>query len=152
MALFSPQEETQLREMFSQQMVNDVTIMLFTQRETRLAVPGLEQQTELCAAANRILEEVAALSDKLHLEVYDYRVDVETLRAHDIERVPAVILGTDGARPARFLGVVSGYEFATLVQDIVDLSTGNIELSEQSQARLQGLQEDLHIQVFVTPT
>lgn len=152
MALFSPQEETQLREMFSQQMVNDVTIMLFTQRETRLAVPGLEQQTELCTAANRILEEVAALSDKLHLEVYDYRADAETLRAHDIERVPSVILGSDGARPARFQGVVSGYEFATLVQDIVDLSTGNIELSEQSQARLQGLQEDLHIQVFVTPT
>ena len=56
----------------------------------------------------------------------------------------------DGA--IRFLGLPAGYEFSTLVADIVDVSTGNIALSEATQEELRGLEQDLHLQVFVTPT
>ena len=52
----------------------------------------------------------------------------------------------------RFLGLPAGYEFSTLVADIVDVSTGTVGLSEAAQAELRGLDQDLHLQVFVTPT
>lgn len=152
MAVLSPQDETYLRELFAQQLVSDVTISLFTQKETRLLVPGLEQQSQWCQAANQIAEEVSGLSDKIHLQVYDYRADTEKLQEHAVDKIPALLVGTDSTRPARFFGVPSGYEFSTLVQDIIDLSRANIELSEESQKTLREVDEDVHIQVFVTPT
>ena len=152
MAFLSEQDTTFLQETFQNQMVGDVTIRLFTQRVTSLTVPGFEQQTELCGQANAITEELAALSDKIHLETYDYRADAEELKQHGIERIPSVIVGNDTMSPARFLGVVAGHEFSTLIHDILDLSTNTIELSDETKEILSGLEEDVHLQVFVTPT
>lgn len=152
MPLLSPQDQAQLQDIFRQELVNDVDILLFTQRETRIAIPGFEQLAQRCAEANQIMQEVSALSDKIHLEVFDYRMDTEKLKEHGVERVPTVVIGSDGTSPVRFVGVPSGYEFSTLVQDIVDLSTNAIALSEDTQTSLKELQEDVHIQVFVTPT
>jgi hypothetical protein len=42
--------------------------------------------------------------------------------------------------------------FPTLIADIVDVSTANVSLSETTQTELRGLEQDLHLQVFVTPT
>ncbi len=52
----------------------------------------------------------------------------------------------------RFLGLPAGYEFSTLIADIVDASTGQLALSEATQDELRALDQDLHLQVFVTPT
>ncbi len=152
MPLLSDQDAAYLRDTFEKQLVNEVTISLFTQRETRLAVPGFEEQAERCGQANAIMGELSALSDKIHLELFDFRADAEQLKAHSVDRVPTTLVGTGETRPARFVGVVAGYEFSTLIQDIIDLSTGAIELSEDTQATLNSLTEDLHVQVFVTPT
>ena len=152
MALLSEKDVAFLRDTFERQMVRDVTIALFTQRETRIAISGSDHLLQSCAQANQIMEEVAALSDKIHLEVYDHRLDVDKLREHSIDRLPAMILGADGDRPARFFGVVAGYEFSTLIQDVLDLSTDTIELTDETKETLSELTEDVHIQVFVTPT
>lgn len=151
MPLFSAQDEAQIKELF-QQLEQDVNIELFTQKQTLLTIPGREQVSELCSTANQLMQELTSLSDKLHLNVYDLRDDDAKLEERQIDRIPSVLLGSDHAWPARFLGLVSGYEFATLIQDIIDLSTNNIELSEENQAKLKNLQEDVHIRVFVTPT
>ena len=52
----------------------------------------------------------------------------------------------------RFYGIPSGYEFSTLIQDIVMLSRGDSGLSEQTKAQLDMLEDSVHLQVFVTPT
>jgi len=52
----------------------------------------------------------------------------------------------------RFYGLPSGYEFTSLVEDIVDVSRGETSLSAESQAILAQIGEPLHLQVFVTPT
>jgi hypothetical protein len=38
----------------------------------------------------------------------------------------------------RFLGLPAGYEFSTLIPDIVDVSTGSVALSDATQAELTG--------------
>jgi alkyl hydroperoxide reductase subunit AhpF len=152
MPLLSDQDSAYLRQTFEAQLVNDVTISLFTQRETRLAIPGFEEQAELCGQANAIMEELAGLSDKIHLELFDYRTDAAKLTEFAVDRVPTALVGAGTTRPARFIGVVAGYEFSTLIQDIIDLSTDTIELTDETKAELAGLAEDLHLQVFVTPT
>jgi len=52
----------------------------------------------------------------------------------------------------RFFGIPSGYEFTSLVEDIVDVSRGQTSLSAQTLELLAKLTEPVHIQVFVTPT
>ena len=151
MPLFSDQDQSQIKEIF-QQLDQDVTVELFTQKQSVLTIPGREPVSELNATANQLMEELAALSDKLHVNTYDQRDDRAVFEERKIERVPSVIVGRDATRTARFVGLISGYEFATLIQDIVDISTGRIELSEENQSKLRDLQEDVHIQVFVTPT
>ena len=152
MPVLSPQDETYLRQAFETELVNDVTIALFTQPTTRLTIPGQEQNLRAFEEANQIMEELVALSNKIHLEVYDHRSDTAKLQEYGIQRVPAVVVGTDRLRPARFFGVIAGYEFSTLIQDIIDLSKGDIQLSEETQQVLRDLRDDVHIQVFVTPT
>ena len=152
MPLLSPQDESYLRQTLQEQMVNDVTIALFSQPTTALTIPGQERNLQAFTEANRIMEELATLSDKIHLEVYDHRTDTAKLQEYGIQRVPAAVVGTNGQRPARFFGVTAGYEFSTLIQDILDLSKGDVQLSQETQQVLRGLEEDVHIQVFVTPT
>jgi len=46
----------------------------------------------------------------------------------------------------------SGYEFSTLIEDIIDLGTGTIPLAPATKDALAQLAEPVHIQVFVTPS
>ena len=52
----------------------------------------------------------------------------------------------------RFFGLPSGYEFASLIEDIIDVGAGSSDLPADTVEALRGLQKDVHIQVFVTPT
>ncbi len=52
----------------------------------------------------------------------------------------------------RFFGIPAGYALSTLVEDLLDLSTGTTNLSEQTRTALLDVKQDLHVQVFVTPT
>jgi len=52
----------------------------------------------------------------------------------------------------RFYGIPSGYEFTSLIEDIVDVSRGEAELTDDTRAILARITEPVHLQVFVTPT
>jgi hypothetical protein len=66
---------------------------------------------------------------------------------------PAPMPGADEA-PAnvRFVGLPGGYEFSTLVADVVDVSKGRTDLSENGRAAVRAIESPVLIQVFVTPT
>jgi glutaredoxin-like protein len=52
----------------------------------------------------------------------------------------------------RYYGIPAGYEFSTLINDIMMVSRGESGLSAETKAYLAGLTQPLHLQVFVTPT
>ena len=52
----------------------------------------------------------------------------------------------------RFIGLPGGYEFSTLLADIIDVSKGRTDLSPAARVAVQAIQTPVHIQVFVTPT
>ena len=60
--------------------------------------------------------------------------------------------GEDGGERARFFGAPAGYEFTTLLEDILEVGGGGSQLSEENRTAVAGLEGDVHIQVFVTPT
>jgi alkyl hydroperoxide reductase subunit AhpF len=150
MALISPQDQQLLRDLFAERLQGDVTITYFTQRESVLIVPG--QECGYCKETREILEELEGLSDKLHLEVKDFIRDEAQARELGISRIPAFVLSGQNKGRVRYLGIPAGYEFSSVVEDLIDVSTGTPDLQESTHQALEGLQQDLHIQVFVTPT
>jgi len=49
-------------------------------------------------------------------------------------------------------GLPSGYEFGTLIDAILDVSSGQSGLSDATKAALAEVKAPVHIQVFSTPT
>ena len=60
--------------------------------------------------------------------------------------------GTERRGLVRFLGLPAGYEFMTLIEDLVDISRGQTRLSDATRQAVARLPEPVHLQVFVTPT
>ncbi len=142
--------KTQLAEM-----TNPVKLVFFTQA----------LDCEYCPLAKQVLEEVASLSEKIQLEILNYAIDREQVAKYKIARIPAIAVvrvekvARDGVTETvdrdygiRFYGIPAGYEFASLIGDILDVSAGNSGLSPQTKAALAELKEPLHLQVFTTPT
>jgi len=150
MAVLSDRDKEKVRKTFEERLKEPVSIQLFTQHESPLVLPGHECAT--CRETRELLEEVAGLSDKISLEVKDFLTDRQEAESMGIERIPAILLDGQVKGRVRFFGAPSGYEFSVLLQDILDASSGELGLSEDTLRKLSELQEDLHIQVFTTPT
>ncbi len=100
---------------------------------------------------DQLMTELDALSDKLSYQ----RAGVAEASRYglDEESLPSILLeGPEGVSRARFTGAPAGHEFGVLIQDIVDLSQGQITLSDATKRYLESLTEDVHLQVFTTPT
>jgi glutaredoxin-like protein len=111
-----------------------------------------EMECQFCEQTRELLEEVAELSDKLHLEVYDFVKQKDKALQYQIDKIPATVVEGKQDYGIRFFGVPSGYEFSTLMESIIDVSTGESGLSEKTKSLLKPINTPIHIQVFVTPT
>jgi alkyl hydroperoxide reductase subunit AhpF len=153
MALLDQQVRDQITQLFAE-LDGPVEMIFYTRRQSPLVLPGQSaDECPSCADEEQLLTELAELSDKLSLEVHDLRSEPEAGREAGIDKVPALVVkGSSTAGQVRFFGLPAGYEFSTLVADVVDVSRGNVELSERAKAQLAELEEPVHLQVFVTPT
>src|SRR5207244_7452026 len=107
-------------------------LIYFTQKESPLIIPG--QECGSCKDTRLLLEEVAALSDKIQLEVHDFVADSETAREHGIDRIPALVMTAEGVKgKLRYFGMPSGYEFSVLIGSLLDVS----QRSEEHTSELQ---------------
>jgi alkyl hydroperoxide reductase subunit AhpF len=146
----SPENQNEIKSIF-EELSGDVRLQFFTQHESPIIVPGMDCPT--CKDTRQLLEEVVALSDKLHFEVYEVRDGGDLEREHDIRHIPALVMTADGVHgKVRYFGLPSGYEFSVLIGSILDVSKAEADLSDETMEILDRLDKDLHIQVFVTPT
>jgi hypothetical protein len=151
-SLLTDDETARLRELFERDLSGDVTLVHFTRHASRLAVPG-EVPCASCADTVAVLGELAAASDHLSLEVHEIEAEPGLAREHGIDKVPATKIVGPGARGAvRLFGLPAGYEFATLIEDVIDVGAARDDLSDDAHAALDALTRDVHLQVFVTPT
>jgi glutaredoxin-like protein len=131
-----------LKADLSQNLVNPVTLVVFTQ----------EFECDYCREARELAQDLSSLTDKVKVEVFDLVKDKQKATELGVDKVPAtVIVGTKGEK-VTFYGVAAGYEFSTLLKDIVQVSRGKTELSEETRKALSSINRPIHIQVFVTPT
>lgn len=151
MPMISSQDQEYIRGVFAEKLTGDVTIELFTQKRSPLLVPGREE-CEYCEETAQLLDEVAALSDRITLAVHDVKATPEVMAEQGVERVPTIIFRGANQGTLRFYGIPAGNEFRNLIDTIVDVGNGESHLSDETRATLAQLDQDLHVQVFVTPT
>lgn len=149
MAILNDDIKEQVREALAD-LEAPVKLVVFTQGE------GGAVECQMCAETRALIEEVAALSDKVSVEVRDFVKDSEVAETYGIDKIPAVAVVREGDELAdygiRLFGIPSGYEFGTLIEDIRLASSGNPGLSEKTLEQLAQLTSPVAIQVFVTPT
>lgn len=151
MPIIKQEDQQAVRQRFELELKRDVKVTLYTQRSIGgLFIPGRGCKT--CGPAEQLLEEVSALSPKIDLEVVDFYANIEDARTRGVEKIPAIIVSADGADNVRLYGLPSGFEFAVLLDTIVSCSVSRNPLQLETRRRLKRLKEDVHIQVFVTPT
>jgi len=151
MGLISDNDKETIRRHFDDSLSGDVEIVMFTERESLIIIPG-KQPCEMCAQTQELLEEVVALSDKLKLTVHELSAAKEEAESLGIDRVPAFVCKGASRGRVRFFGIPSGYEFSALIADLIDVSKGTTDLSDETREYLSALTEDVNIKVFTTPT
>ncbi|MGQ9568161.1 MAG: protein disulfide oxidoreductase [Anaerolineae bacterium] len=142
MPLLSGKDAAYLREEFAKHLVHPVRLVMFTQTFA----------CQYCKETEQIVREVADLSDKIEAEIYNFVTDAEKAKEYGVDKIPAIAVVGERDYGIRFYGIPSGYEFTSLIEDILDVSRGKTSLSDETRQALAQLTEPMHIQVFVTPT
>ena len=141
MALLNDKVMEQVKKEF-ENLVGPVKLVNFTQ----------ELECEFCSDTRRLIEEVASLSPRLSVEVYNFQIDRDKVQAYGIDKIPATVVVGAKDFGVRFYGIPSGYEFSSLVGSILDVSLGSSGLSQATRDALRAIRQPVHIQVFTTPT
>lgn len=145
MPLLKDKDRQYLTEQF-EELDAPVKLVVFTQ----------EFECHYCAETRQIASELAGLSKDITLEVYDLVADKEIAEEFAVDKIPATIVMRGGQQAKdygiRYYGIPSGYEFSSLIEDIKLVASGESGLSSETKQWAAGLQDPVHLQVFVTPT
>jgi glutaredoxin-like protein len=147
MSLISEKDADFLRKEFETHLVDPVKLVMFTQTI----------ECQFCKETRQIVEEIAGLSDKITAEVYNFVTDKATADLYGVDKIPAIAMlrvkdGQERDYGIRFYGIPSGYEFTSIIEDIMDVSRGESSLQPKTKEALASLTQPVHFQVFVTPT
>ncbi|MEQ8156815.1 MAG: thioredoxin family protein [Clostridiaceae bacterium] len=142
MKIFNPDLERQLKDMIVD-LKEDVTIALFT-----------KEKCNSCPNIISYMEEVAALSDKIHLVKYDFTKDEDKAAAYNVQIVPGIVLlDSKGTyKRIKFNGIPAGYEIKSFITAILEVSGTDIQLPDDLVERIEAIKKPLNIKVFVTIT
>lgn len=107
---------------------------------------------DTCEVTYQLLDELAGLAPQLTTVLHDLDEETDLATTHGVDKAPAITLEGSRVFGVRYYGVPGGYEFASLLEDLVDASKTEVGLTAATREFLDGLTGDLHLQVFVTPT
>lgn len=144
-------DQEAIQAKFAQELAAPVKIDYFTQREVKLDAPGLKP-CAYCKQTQTMLQEIAGLSDLLSLRVHYFEDNPEEKTTFGVERVPGTVLRGPGKGFFKYYGIPGGTEFPAFIESIVDISRWEVLISEESVQKLQALENDVNVKVFVTPT
>jgi len=141
MSLLKEDQQKKLEEKFKE-LDGNVKLVVFTQ----------EMECRYCEETRQLMEDLAGLSDKIDVEVYDFVSDTDKVEKYKIDKIPATVIEGEKDYGIRFYGIPAGYEFVSLTNTIMAVSKGESGLSEETKAALKKLKDPVHLQVFITLT
>jgi len=142
MSLIPEEHKERLKTELNEKLEKPVKIIMFTQ----------EIECQFCSQTRELVNEMATLSDKIKVEIYDFVADAEKVKEYGIDKVPALIITGEKDYGIRYYGLPFGYELQTLIDGIINVSIGKTDIPEETKQRLREIKTPVHIQVFVTLT
>jgi len=143
MSMISDKDKKAVSDRLSK-LTGSVKLVIFTQ----------DMECQFCKETRELVEEVAALSDKITAEVKDFLKEEGEAKKLGIDKIPAIGVIGEGDKDygIRFYGIPAGYEFMSLLESIEIVSKGESGLSANGKEKIKGLSKPVHLQIFVTPT
>jgi glutaredoxin-like protein len=142
LSLLPEDKKELLRNDFKEKLVDPVKLVIFTQ----------EFECKYCSDTRKLAQEIAALSDKITTEVYDFVADGAKAKEYGIDKIPALAIIGKKDYGVRIYGIPYGYELQTLIEAIINVSRVKTDLSDKTKQILSDVKLPVHIQVFVTLT
>jgi len=139
--ILKPSEQEYVRKVFKL-LAEEVKISFFSQ----------EPESHAGRETRQILEELAGMSDRVELRSYLFDEHKPEAAAFSIDKLPATVIEAKKDYGIRFFGIPAGYLVSSLIEDIVQVSKGVSELSEDSKEKLTQINSALNLQVFVSAT
>ena len=150
MQILNDSDRELVRKRFQNELVNEVKLTLFTQNDLGgLVIPGRECET--CAPTEQLLKEVSETSDLIHFKRLDIKNDAEEATRCGISRIPSFLVSRAEETNIRYLGIPAGTEFPVLMEALVNVSSGESKLAEETKTFLETLTDEILIKTFVTP-
>jgi alkyl hydroperoxide reductase subunit AhpF len=141
-AIFRPEDETRVRELFDGLERPVELVVALGPEETPL--PGA-RDVDFGAETRRVVGGLADLSERVSFRVEE--------SPEGIELFPAVLVLPGGKDVGlRYYGLPWGYELGSLVGAVLEAGRRESSLAPETLERLAELDQDLAIDVFVTPT
>ncbi len=157
----------QVKEVFDAQLKHPVEVLFFGSAN--------EEKCAYCNDTRQIVEEVVAISDKLHLSYYDLDENAQIAKTYHVNKTPTLVIAGRGGDElsdegtlieqssihgqssihdygVRYVGMPSGHEFSSLIHSLILVSGRDSGLKPQTRQFLKELTKPIHLQVFVTPT
>jgi glutaredoxin-like protein len=142
MSLIPEEHKERIKNQLAQDLVNPVRLIMFTE----------ELECQYCAQTKELVNELAAMNDKIKAEVHDFVADAELAKQYGVDKIPAIVLLGEKDYGIRFYGLPYGYEFQTLLSGLTIVSQGKTALSDETKAKIKSITTPVHLQVFVTLT
>ncbi len=142
MSLLPDDKKELLKAEFQQKLVDPVKLIMFTQ----------EMECRFCSDTRTLVQDMATLSEKISVDVYDFVADADKAKEYGIDKIPALAVIGKMDQGVRIYGIPYGYELQTLVEAITTVSLGTTDLTEKTKEILKEIKAPVHIQVFVTLT
>jgi glutaredoxin len=118
---------------------------------------GSKVNCDYCDETLQLLTEISDLDSRVNLSIHDIQEDSALAAQYRVDKVPAIVVASTKGGDVidlgvKFAGIPAGYEFSTLISDIMLASKQETTLSVATREFLQKLTQPLLLQVFVTPT
>jgi alkyl hydroperoxide reductase subunit F len=141
-AIFRPEDEARVRELLAG--LERPVELLVAHGAEETPLPGA-RDIDFAAETERVARELAELSPLLSV-----RVEQEP---PGFDRFPAIAILPEGRDAGvRYDGLPWGYELGSLLGGVLEAGRTSSSLSAETLERLEELDRDVVIDVFVTPT
>ena len=144
--LLNKKDQEFVKNIFLKKLRSNIRILVFTS----------DKHCQYCKQTLQIADELASLSKKIYIKNYDIDSEYQLALDLGVDKVPAIVFQQKQEDwkdyGIRLFGIPSGYEFNTLIEDIVMISTGDSGLSKKTKETLRKIKKPVHFQVFITPT
>jgi thioredoxin 1 len=129
-----------LIEKFQRELQNEVNLSVFIGPDNK----------EYCDFTVQLCEELNGLDSRIKPTVYQNSDGKAT--GLGVTRTPTVLVGWDQGYKVKYTGAPAGQEAGGFIEAISLISRRDSGLREDSKAKLQNIDRDVSIQVYVTPS